>query len=164
MAVETKICRLIPQNKKKKREKRKKSKLLVHRKVVFVFIRLKIASSPQCPALLPAISLESSFPRISAGSALPLRGLRQLFFCSIISQFCCLDAKKWMTHPSHSTCCLPCDRRDCFLHSDKTDSIHSKTKDHLRRVPTDQVWATAAVMVPSAAPSNVLAAWHWHRH
>ena len=138
--------------------------MAVQREIVFVFIRLKIASSPQCPAILSAISLESGFPRISATFALPLLGLRQLFFCTTISEFCCLDAKKWMTHPFHSTCCQPYDRRDCFLYSEKTELIRSKTRDHLHlhRIPTDRAWAAAAVMAPSAAPSNALAAWHWH--
>ena len=144
--------------------KRKEKKLAVHRGIVFVFIRLKIASSPQCPANLSAISLKSGFPRISSVFALPLLGLRQLFFCITISQFCCLDAKKWMTHPSHSTCHQPCDRRDCFLYSEKTELIHSKTRDHLRRALTDQAWAAVAVMAPSAAPANTLVAWHWRWH
>ena len=111
-------------------------------------------------SVLSSERLSSNQCYFCSAIALPLLGLRQLFFYTTISQFCCLDAKKWMTHPSHSTYYQPYDGRDCFLYSEKTELIHSKTRDHLRRLPTDQVWAAAAVMAPSAAPSNALAAWH----
>ena len=94
------------------------------------------------------ISLKCNFPRISAASALPCLRFRQLLFCIIVSEFCCLNAKDWMTHPSHPKNRQPCHRSDCFPCPEKTKKIHSKTRDHLPQLRTDQAWAAVVAMAP----------------
>ena len=99
-------------------------------------------------ALRSAIFLKCLFSRIAAASTLPCLRLCQLLFCTIVSEFYCLEANHWMTHPFRPTCYQPYGCSDYSPYSEKTKTIHSKTRDHLPQGQIDQAWAAVVVMEP----------------